>query len=355
MRILHVSNFGDKHNGRLYWNQCFKISNGFIRNGHNVYNFSDRDKSRLSVLNKFNQNSSVQKDLLETIKNFDPELIVLGHADRINLITLDKIRHINKDIKIIEWNVDNLYLDNTKNKLQRRSKYLDGIFSTTADEKISQCISNNFISFIPNIVDSTIENLKIFENEEYEKDIFFALSHGVGTGKLRNKNTNKENSDPRVQFITSLTKNLPQIKFNLRGMKNIQPVWANDFLKEISKCYMGICLQRKPLLKYGLSDRITQYLGNGLMVFIQNETQYYDILKENEEAVYFDDVDDLASKILFYRDNLDKAKIIAKNGHKKIHKACNEKIITNYMLDCLAGKNKQYLSTNYMWPINIYY
>ena len=56
MKILHVSNFGDRHNGRLYWNQCFKISNGFVRNGHNVYNFSDRDKSRSSILNKFNHN-----------------------------------------------------------------------------------------------------------------------------------------------------------------------------------------------------------------------------------------------------------------------------------------------------------
>ena len=33
MKILHVSNFGDRHNGRLYWDQCYKISNGFIRNG----------------------------------------------------------------------------------------------------------------------------------------------------------------------------------------------------------------------------------------------------------------------------------------------------------------------------------
>ena len=74
------------------------------------------------------------------------------------------------------------------------------------------------------------------------------------------------------------------------------------------------------------------------MVFIQNETQYYDILKDKEEAVYFDDVDDLASKILFYRDNQDKAKLIAKNGHIKIHSTCNEKIVTKYMLDCLAGK-----------------
>ena len=167
MKILHVSNFGDRHNGRLYWNQCFKISNGFVRNGHNVYNFSDRDKSRLSILNKFNQNRSVQKDLLETIKNFDPDLIVLGHADRVNLSTLDRIRNKNKEIRIIEWNVDNLNLDNTKNKLQKRSSYLDGIFSTTADEKISQCLTNNFISFFPNIVDSTIENQRIFEIEQF--------------------------------------------------------------------------------------------------------------------------------------------------------------------------------------------
>ena len=354
MKILHVSNFGDKHNGRLYWNQCFKISNGFVRNGHNVYNFSDRDKSRSSVLNKFNQNSSVQKDLLETIKNFNPDLIVLGHADRVNLNTLDIIRSKNKNIRIIEWNVDNFHLDNTKNKLQKRSKYLDGIFSTTADEKIAQCVRNNFISFFPNIVDSTIENLKIYENNEYEKDVFFALSHGVGTGKLRTKNSNKESLDPRVQFITNLSENLPSIKFNLFGMKNIQPVWANDFLNEISKCFMGICLQRKPLLKYGLSDRIAQYLGNGLMVFIQNETQYYDILEDNVEAVYFDDVDDLSSKILFYRDNQDKAKLIAKNGHIKIHNISNEKIVTKYMLDCLAGIREDKLSIEYKWPINIY-
>ena len=101
MKILHISNFGDKHNARLYWNQCFKITNGFIRNGHSVYNFSDRDRSRSTILNKLNKNQSVQKDLIETIKNYMPDLIVLGHADRINLDTLDEIRG-NCTSKIIE-------------------------------------------------------------------------------------------------------------------------------------------------------------------------------------------------------------------------------------------------------------
>ena len=84
MKVLHVSNFGNRHNGRLFWNHCFKISNGFTRNGHNVYNFSDRDESRSSVLNKFNNNKKVQESLIDINKNYNPDLIVLGHADRIH-------------------------------------------------------------------------------------------------------------------------------------------------------------------------------------------------------------------------------------------------------------------------------
>ena len=188
MRVLHASNFGDKHNARLYWNQCFKISNGFIRNGHNVYNFSDRDRSRKSIINKLNSNKQVQGEFIKTIVNYNPELIILGHADRIHADTLEYIRKKNQDIKIIEWNVDNFHLDNTRKKLLKRSKYLDGIFSTTADPLISECVSNNFISFFPNIVDQSIENMQIFKKENHEYDVFFALSHGVGTSKLRNKN-----------------------------------------------------------------------------------------------------------------------------------------------------------------------
>ena len=66
MKILHISNFGDKHNGRLYWNQCYKISNGLIRNGHNVYNFSERDRSRSDLLNKFNNVLVVKFELVSS-------------------------------------------------------------------------------------------------------------------------------------------------------------------------------------------------------------------------------------------------------------------------------------------------
>ena len=64
MKILHISNFVQKQKGRLYWNHCFKINNGFIRNGHNLCLFSDRDMSRMNRLNKLNNNISLNKELL---------------------------------------------------------------------------------------------------------------------------------------------------------------------------------------------------------------------------------------------------------------------------------------------------
>ena len=102
MKILHISNFVQKHNGRLNWNHCFKINNGLIRNGHNVCTFSDRDISRQNPINKINNNKHLNRLLLETFKNYNPDLVILGHADKVHNETLDKFRVYNKNIKIIE-------------------------------------------------------------------------------------------------------------------------------------------------------------------------------------------------------------------------------------------------------------
>ncbi len=354
MRILHISNFGYKHNGRLYWNQCYKISNGFIRNGHNVYNFSERDKSRSDLLNKLNNNKNLQHSILQTVKNYNPDIVLLGHSDRVHLDTLEKIKFINKNIKIAEWNVDNYKLDNTEHKLKTRTKYLDGIFSTTADIELSECVSNNFVTFFPNIVDSSIENLRIFEESHHKKDVFFALSHGVGTGKLRTKNSNKENNDPRVIFANKIINSDFDIKCNFFGFNNIEPIWANTFKDEIKSCYMGLCIQRKPQLKYCLSDRMVQYGGNGLMLFLENDTQYEEFFSNNKEAVFFDDIDDLLEKINYYKKNKIEALKIAEAGYKRLHNNCNEKVVTNYFLDCLFGNNFDELRLKYNWPIHIY-
>ena len=350
MKILHISNFVQKQKGRLYWNHCFKINNGFIRNGHNICLFSDRDMSRMNRLNKFNNNRSLNKELLATFKNFDPEIVVLGHADKIHNKTLEEIKSIKKDVKIIEWNVDNYYLDNTENKFIKRTNLIDAFFITNADESIRSCLSNNnSISFFPNIFDSTIERLKIFENNSFEHDVFYALSYGVGSGKIR---SNKSDYDREV-YLDHIKNNCPEIKTNFFGYNDVQPIWGAEFEREISKSPISLNLSRRPNLKYYSSDRISQYLGNGSCIFVDKNSRLEDLFSD-DEVVFFDsnDLNEFGKKIKYYVDNKDEAKRIAKKGWERGHKNYNEQIVTNYFLD-IAFNNKP--SKDYSWPINQYF
>ena len=45
---------------------------------------------------------------------------------------------------------------------------------------------------------------------------------------------------------------------------------------------------------------------------------------------------------------------IAQNGHKKMHRDFNERVITNYMLECLKYKDISKLQDKYNWPIHFY-
>ena len=43
LKIIHITNFNERHNGRLFFNTGRRINNGLIRLGHSVLEFSDRD------------------------------------------------------------------------------------------------------------------------------------------------------------------------------------------------------------------------------------------------------------------------------------------------------------------------
>ena len=349
MKILHISNFVQKHDGRLYWNHCFKINNGFVRNGHNVLSFSDRDISRHDLTNKINNNKTLNKRLINTFRNFSPDLVVLGHADKVHNSTLAEFKSINKNIKIIEWNVDNYYLDNTEIKLKKRSQYINAFFITNADENLSSCLTkNNSISFFPNIFDKSIESNRIFDIENYQFDVFFALSYGVGTGKIR---SNKSDYD-REPFLDFIIEKYPNIKTNFFGYKGRQPVWGNEFDDEICKSPISLNLSRKPHIKYYSSDRIAQYLGNGSCLFVDINSKLNELFND-DEVIFFDsnNLDSFGKKIDYFSKNISKTKEIAKKGWEKGHNNFNEKIITNYFLDITLNFKS---TKDYGWPEHVF-
>ena len=343
LKLIHVTNFNERFNGRLHYNTGRRLNNGFIRLGHNVMTISDRDiihsnKNLLDV----NGKKKLQKYLLDSLKNFKADAIILGHADSVTNETLAEIKDKNKNLKICQWFLDPIgkegpdHFKNTS-RIFDKEEFIDSSFLTTDPSVLSRKLNNSF--FIPNPSDVSFEVLKAYEKKN-ENDLFFAMSHGVHRGQLKSGK-----SDDRESFINRLIKKNKDIIFDIYGMNKAQPIWGDDFLNKISKSSMGLNLSRGSPVKYYSSDRLAQLMGNGLLTFIDKKTSLGDFL-DNNQAVFYDDMDDLSYKInKFKKDNKNRISI-AKNGRDFYLKKFNSTLVADFIL----SKTFDYKSKNkFIW------
>jgi glycosyltransferase involved in cell wall biosynthesis len=328
LKILHVTNFNYRFDGRLQYNTGRRINNGFVRLGHNVLTVSDRDfVNQYKNITDLDGSKKLNDKLIRIYKNFKPDLLVLGHADAISNDTLFFFK--NNGVKICQWFLDPLSKfgpDYHKNKKRIiiKHKIIDATFLTTNPSSLDFNINNSY--FIPNPCDESFEFLENYNND-CKYDLFFAMSHGVHRGQLK-----KGKSDNREIFINELVKKNNDIIFDLYGLNNIQPIWGNDFINKISNSSMGLNLSRGEPVKYYSSDRIAQLMGNGLLTFIDEKTYYGDFFT-SDEIVTYKNLDDLSSKLNKFKKDKKKRSIIAKNGKEKYFKYFNSTIVAEYIIN----------------------
>ena len=338
LKIINLFNQGQKSNYRLYnISLGKKFTNGFIRNNHDVLEISDRDfiKNRRSIFNIKSNRELFQRHLIESFKNYNPDLLFFGHTSNIDTSTLDELKSINKNIIISQWNEDPLMpnLKFAKKNLENIKPYVslvDHNFITTDPSILKNKFKSKNFNFFFVPVDRNIECFEVY-NLQSKNDIFYAMSHGVNRGVLK---TGFE--DSRIKFLEKLTKKIPDIKHDFRGFKNKQPIWGNDFYNALIDSKMGLNLSRGIPTKYYSSNRIASIIGNGLLTFIDKKTQLNDFFNNNE-VIFYNDINDLASKIKFYSKN-DKVRIkIAKQGKAKYFKLFNGNKISKYIIDISLG------------------
>ena len=341
LKIIHITNFNNRFEGRLHYNTSKRLNNGFIRNGHNVLTISDRDIiSHNKSLNDVKGTKFLQETTINNIKNFKPDLIVLGHADSINIETINYIKSSN--IKIAQWFLDPVgkhtpdHIKN-RNRLIEKSNYVDASFLTTDPRVLNFDTPNTY--FIPNPADHSFETLNNYERDT-EYDLFFALSHGVHRGILK-----EGKFDDREIFLKKLIKFNKNVSFDFYGINNREPIWGDEFINRISKSSMGLNLSRGKPVKYYSSDRIAQLMGNGLLTFIDVKTYYNDFFS-NKEIVTYKNVSDLCYLLQKYKKDTKQRKLIAKNGKIKYMKYFNSNIISKYIVEKTMNDK---ISKNYLW------
>ena len=342
IKILHVTNFNERHNGRLFYNTGKRINNGLIRLNHSVLEFSDRDiVSYYRKINDLDGSKKLNNKLLEVISNYVPDIIILGHADLIKIETLKYIKKNYPNIKMAQWFLDRMDTHWIKNKKRFLDKIelMDASFCTT-DPKTLKLNKKHKIYYLPNPVDESFETLKNYQNNNFNNDVFFTMSHGVHRGILK-----RGKFDARENFINKLIKLTPDIRFDLYGMNGIQPIWADNYLNAISQSKIGLNLSQGKPTKYYSSDRFSQLIGNGLLVMIDEKTKIGNFFKK-DEIVLYKNISDLSEKINKYSNDNKLRKVIAKKGRDKYFKYFNSTIIANYIICKSFGINEKFYWEN---------
>ena len=342
LKILHVTNLNERFDGRLHYNTGKRINNGFIRLGHNVLSLSDRDIIRENKsLADISGIKTLNKRILNTVINFKPDIVVLGHADNISVETIISIKKIYKP-KICQWFLDPLIkkgpdYEKNKKRITKLDKYIDATFVTTHPDQIFFKLNKSY--FIPNPCDESFEYLDNSKSRP-NKDLFFAMSHGVHRGVLKGGK-----HDDREMFLKKLKNKISNVDFDVYGMNGVQPIWGEKFLNTLSNYKMGLNLSRGKPVKYYSSDRIVQLIGNGLLTFIDKRTKLNEIIS-SKGVVYYSNFDDLVKKINFFKNKNDKIKKISSLGKKEYFKKFNSKIVSKFIIEKSFNINSKF---KYHW------
>ncbi|MDC0433668.1 glycosyltransferase [Pelagibacteraceae bacterium] len=347
LRILHITNFNERLDGRLFFNTGRRINNGFIRQGHSVLGFSDRDIQKYyKSFSDIKGAKTLNDKLKKTCYNYKPDFIILGHADLISADQIAELREDYPNTRFGQWFLDPLNkngpdYERNKSRILDKIKVVDATFLTTSPDVLS-FLDNKNCFFIPNPSDKAFETLNNFNNS-CNVDVFFALSHGVHRGVLKSGKT-----DDRIIFLKNLINTTPDVKFDIYGIDKVQPIWADHYFKTIMNAKMGLNLSRGDAIKYYSSDRITQIIGNGLVCLIDEKTQYSNFFNSNE-MVFYKNSSDLSEKIIKISRDEKLRKKIGKNGKDKYTKHFNSDLVSQFILektfDITASKKK------YFWEL----
>jgi len=343
LRILHITNFNERLDGRLFFNTGRRINNGFIRLGHSVLGFSDRDIQKYyKSFNDLKGAKTLNDKLKKTCYNYKPDLIILGHADLISADQIAELREDYPNTRFGQWFLDPLNkkgpdYERNKKRILDKISVVDASFLTTSPDALS-FLKGKKSFYIPNPADNSFETLNNYEHP-CNIDVFFALSHGVHRGILKSGKT-----DDRITFLNKLVSQTPDIKFDLYGINKIQPIWADHYFKTIQNAKMGLNLSRGDAIKYYSSDRITQIIGNGLVCLIDEKTEYNNFFNANE-MVFYKNTNDLSEKIIKVSKDEKLRKKIAMNGKIKYMKYFNSDLVAQYIIEKTLDINSK--SKNY--------
>jgi hypothetical protein len=322
LRILHCANFNEKILGATFYATDYKISNGLIRNGHFVHNFSYRDVARNLAFMRIRNfgKAPMNRELIATVDQINPDLLLLGHSELVDNETLEVIKARRPSIKIAMWWVDWVANMTPQRALyERRLNIADHVFLTTDPDifKAEFAVENadRKMHFMPNICDSSVETGQAFAKDDHLHDIVF-----IGRPDMERK-----------PLITHLQERFKEFNVGIYGQTLETLLLGDDYNATLAQCFIGINFNRRNDIPLASSDRLLHMVANGCLVMSPNVPRLDEIFSD-KEIVYFDDFKDFEDKARYYLTHRDEARQIAEAGYRRAHRDYEAQKVVENML-----------------------
>lgn len=348
MRILNVADFNwmtgaERRRASLsLFAICRKFTNAATRADHLVVEFSDRAVARMGAPLGFRGLGGgwANRRFLQVVDELRPDLILLHFADAITNRSLGEARRLSPGVMIADINIDPI--DTTKNqrRLALRAGVADALFVTTAEPGLGvHAGPRGFAAYLPNPVDAAVETGRVFETPAPAFDMLFPASDDspreIGEGFLA----------PGAA-LARLRAGVPSLRAATPGLGGQPRVEGYDYFLALQSARMGWALSRRATLPLYASDRMAHLFGCGLAVLIDRRAGF-ERFYGPEEAVFYDDLPDLAASLRHLIADDDAAQEIACQGWARTWALFDSGRVLAYVLAQLFDDGG---AKGYEWP-----
>jgi Glycosyl transferases group 1 len=323
MRVLLVAPFNtSKYTIRRFDFFGRRLANGFIRNGHFVMPFSDRDSVKNALGIKSIGAMLASRRLIELARAVQPDLLCLHTFDVISADTVHRIKKMVPGCRVAAVYCDAL-LDPVRSA--QFGKWLDGVdfgFATTGGSTLAKFASLCPVAFIPNLIDTSIDNAHAFAEPDKSTDVFCACGN---TGPA-----------DRWGLIDGLQRQRPALRYGLYGRAKKKLISQKDLFQAMKHAKVGLNVNQFEGDLYA-SDRMALYFGNGLLLATYRRSGFTRYFDENE-MIFFDGAAELGEQIerVVSDDKIWRA--MAERGYRKAIAMMDGTKVTDFIARMTMGR-----------------
>jgi hypothetical protein len=323
--------------GLMFYAFGYRLANGFIRNGHFVLAVSDRDSRNLMFNSRLAGAWHANRQLYHVARELQPDLLVLLHCDLISAETVSRVRKAAPRCRVAAVYYDNVSEPSFADRFRGFLASADFGFATTGGDLLAQYADVCPVAFIPNPIDVSIDNTIAYAVQHKSIDVFCAMG---GTGRTN-----------RWQVVDELTRLKPNLRYALHGRDKVERLLGDAYYQQIAKSKVGLNLSRFDG-DLCASDRMAQYLGNGLLLATSRRSGFPSYFSD-EEMLFFDDTQELADKIEWALADDGRWRTMAERGRAKALAIMEGRLVADFIMRMTLGLGEPAewrFSSEIFWP-----